>query len=188
MHSAPAPHEPAWTPGVLPVDALAAHPALSLFQKVLLATDGTVTDLVALYTGEAIKACKLSQSLARGQRVSHLACDEDAQVLHRRILLSGVGSGRNYLYAESGFVFDLFPEAIQHGLLHTEQPIGLLWREARLEMYREIIDRRIEHCAATSACFGLPATTPLLSRTYVIHHARRQLGVITEKFPAHLLR
>lgn len=177
----------AWAPQVLSAEALSTHPALSLFQKVLLATDGTVTDLVALFTGEAIQASKLMQSLARGREVALLPCGEDELVLHRRILLQGATSGRSYLYAESSFVFDLFPEAVRQGLLHTEQPIGLLWREARLEMYREITDRRIEHCPAVVAHFGLPATAPLLSRTYAIHHDGRQLGVITEKFPAQLL-
>ena len=178
----------ALTPVVLSAESLAAHPSLTLFQKVLLTTDGTVTELLGLYTGEAIKARKLSQSLAAGLGASHLDAPADAPVLHRTIMLCGRRTGRDLLFAESFFVFGHFPQAVQDGLLHTEQPIGLLWREARLEMYREIVDRRIERNPDTSAHFGLPPETDILSRTYTIAHGGRPLGVITEKFPAHLLR
>jgi len=167
---------------------LAVHPGLTLFQKILLTTDGTVTELLGLYTGEAIRARKLAQSLGPGLALPHLACPADAPVLHREIVLMGVASGCAHLYAESAFVFERFSPAIRHGLLHTEQPIGLLWREARLEMHREIVDRRIERCAKTSAWFGLPPETLLLARTYLIVHGREPLGVITEKFPAQHLR
>jgi chorismate-pyruvate lyase len=182
------PQNNALDPQPLSAESLAAHPSLSLFQKVLLTTDGTVTELLGLYTGEAILARKLEQSLRPGLALPHLDCLPDTPVLHRRILLVGAASGRAHLYAESGFVFGRFSPAIQHGLLHTEQPIGLLWRNERLEMYREIVDRRIERCEATSALFGLPAEAPLLARTYLIFHGGHTLGVITEKFPAGQLR
>ncbi len=169
-------------PGVLSAQALADHPALSLLQKILLASDGTVTELLSLYVGQPISARKLSQNFVLGPCIAHLDCASDARVLHRKIMLCSRVGG-DHLFAESTFVFDRFSAHIQHGLLHTEQPIGLLWRQERLEMYREIVLRQIEHCPETAAAFGVPADTLMLSRTYVLFHAGQKLGVITERFP-----
>jgi chorismate-pyruvate lyase len=175
------------TPGVLSAQALAEHPALSLFQKILLASDGTVTELLSLYAGQPIRARKLSQNLVQGPCMAHLHCLPDARVLHRKIMLCSEPGG-DHLFAESAFVFDQFSSTIQHGLLHTEQPIGLLWRQERLEMYRDIVLRQIEHCPETAAVFGLPTNTLMLSRTYTLFHADQQLGVITERFPSNYFR
>lgn len=154
---------------------------LSLFQKILLATDGTVTDLLALYTGAAIRVTKIEQSVATGTARPELQHPSPARLLSRRILLSG--ASRNYLYADSQFLFERFSAWMQQQLLETDRPIGLLWKEARLETFREIIAQGIESDGAVAPHFGLPATTPLVARTYLVHHGGRPLGAITEKWP-----
>ncbi|HYM36643.1 MAG TPA: chorismate pyruvate-lyase family protein, partial [Steroidobacteraceae bacterium] len=111
---------------------------LSLMQKILLSTDGTVTDLIALYTGERIRVKKIEQNVEVKTAPKLLACDSPLKLLSRKILLSG--ASRNYLYADSVFVFERFSVSIQDQLLNTDRPIGLLWKEARLETYREIVD------------------------------------------------
>lgn len=155
--------------------------ALSLFQQVLLATDGTVTDLVALYTGEQIRVRKLDQHMETGQPPALLACTGPAQLLTRRILLCG--PERTWLYAESVFVFDRLSPTTRQQLLDSDRPIGLLWKEQRLETYREIVDRKVESSAEVARHFGLAASDQLVSRTYLIHHGGRPLGAITEKWP-----
>jgi chorismate-pyruvate lyase len=155
--------------------------SLSLFQQVLLATDGTVTDLVALYTGEQIRVRKLDQQIRTAQAPAMLACADPTPLLTRRILLCG--PERAWLYAESVFVYERMPQIIQEQLLNSDRPIGLLWKEQRLETYREIVARTIEESAATAALFGLAASERVVSRTYVIHHGGKPLGAITEKWP-----
>jgi chorismate-pyruvate lyase len=157
---------------------------LSLFERVLLATDGTVTDLIALYAGEGIRVRKLEQTLDRREAPSELCCPEPMQLLNRRILLAG--RTRNYLYAESQFVFDRFAPVVQEQLLKTDTPIGLLWREARLETYREVIAKSIGTCAVIAPYFELPSDGAFVARTYVVHHRGLPLGTITEKWPAGL--
>jgi chorismate-pyruvate lyase len=154
---------------------------LSLFQKILLATDGTVTDLIALYAGEPIRVTKLGQAIREETPQPQLKCNEPTRLLNRRILLSG--ATKNYLYAESQFVLDRLPESLRDQMLNTDRPLGLLWKDARLESFREIVEQTVEPCAAIAPYFGLPASEAFVSRTYLIHHAGKPLGVITEKWP-----
>jgi len=159
---------------------------LSLFQRILLATDGTVTDLLALYTGEAIRVTKLEQSVMTGRARAELQHPEPARLLQRRILLSG--AKQNYLYADSQFLFERFSAWMQQQLLETDRPIGLLWKEARLETFREVIAQGVEPDGAIAQHFGLPATEPFVARTYLVHHGGRPLGAITEKWPSSWFR
>lgn len=159
---------------------------LSLFQKILLATDGTVTDLIGLYTGESIRVKKLEQAIREELAPPALKCAGPTRLLIRRILLSG--ASKNYLFADSVFVFERFSKSIQEQLLNTDKPIGLMWKEERLETYREIVEQKVEPCADAAKHFELPASAPFVSRTYLIHHSGLPLGAITEKWPVGLFR
>ena len=154
---------------------------LSLFQRILLATDGTVTDLIALYAGEPIRVKKLVQTAGEDSAPAELQCSGPTRLLSRKILLTG--ATRTYLYAESQFVLERLSNSIQDQMLNTDRPIGLLWREARLETFREIVAQAVEPCTAIAQHFNLPPSAPFVSRTYVIHHGGKPLGVITEKWP-----
>jgi chorismate-pyruvate lyase len=154
---------------------------LSLFQKVLLTTDGSVTELLSMYTGEPIRAEKIEQSIKYGLTPAGLDCPGRTPLLHRKIMLKGPKKG--YVFAESFFVLERLSTSIQNKLLQTETPIGALWRQEKVEMYREIIEAKLEVCGRTALHFDLPADTRLLSRTYVVFQGGQALGAITEKFP-----
>jgi len=159
---------------------------LSLFQKILLATDGTVTDLIALYTGEPIRVKKLEQAIREQAAPPELQCSGPARLLIRKILLTG--TSKSYLFANSVFVFERFSKSIQDQLLNTDKPIGLMWKDERLETYREIVEQKVEPCAEAAKHFELPASASFVSRTYLIHHSGKPLGAITEKWPLSLFR
>ena len=159
---------------------------LSLFQRILLATDGTVTDLIALYAGEAIRVKKLVQTIGEESAPAELQCIGPTRLLSRRILLTG--AMKTYLYAESQFVLERLSKSIQDQMLNTDRPIGLLWKEERLETFREIVGQAVEPNAAIAQYFDLPASAPFVSRTYLIHHGGRPLGMITEKWPLSFFR
>ncbi|GAB1255761.1 chorismate pyruvate-lyase family protein [Aurantivibrio plasticivorans] len=156
--------------------------SLSLFQEILLTTDGTVTDLIALYTGSPIHITKIQQSVVNHAVPTSLQVDPQSDVLHREILLSG--DDKHYLYAESHFVISRMSEQMQSDLLHTDTPIGLLWKQARLETYREIIDSFTEPMGKLAPYFSGDPSDRLRCRSYLIHHNTLPLGLITEKFPA----
>ncbi|MBC7414714.1 MAG: DUF98 domain-containing protein [Herminiimonas sp.] len=146
-----------------------------------------MTELLSLHADAPIRARKVAQSLGTAAAPPVPGSAPHELILRRTILL-GTGAGPELLFADSCFVFDRFSASIQHDLLHTELPVGLLWRRERLEMYREIIDRRRETCAAVAALLGTDEHATLYSRTYLIYYQQRALGVITEKFAATALR
>lgn len=174
-------HDPVPRASASGAAAGADSPVPTLFQNVLLATDGTVTELLSLHCGRPILARKVEQSLGQRAAPRGLDCPEGEAVLHRTVVLGPAGEG-DRVFAESFFVFSRFSKALQRSLLETEAPIGLLWRNERLEMFREVVARGTEVSAEVATLLGVPADTPLFSRTYSISHAGKVLGLITEKF------
>lgn len=161
---------------------MATDPGLTLFQKILLCTDGTVTELLSLYCGEPIVARKLGETFETAMHGG-----APVRVLHRTVLLCSAAD-EPVLYARSHFMFDRFPAAIQRDLLETTLPIGLLWRRERLEMHREIVERKRETDPSVAALLGVAEQAELLCRTYRIIHQGETLGTITEKFAASVVR
>ena len=90
---------------------------------------------------------------------------------------------KRYVYAESIFLFDNLSKFIQKNLLESDKPIGLLWKEEKLETYREIIGYNLSPCPSVSAYFNGTDKDLILSRYYFIHHNHKVMGIITEKFP-----
>jgi chorismate-pyruvate lyase len=152
--------------------------SLSEFQKILLTTDGTVTQLLEIHTGEQIRVVKLQHVVVEGGP-HWLQVPPTEPVLSRRILLRGPTQA--WLYADSWLVLSRLPAGMQETLLHTDTPIGQLWRAARLETYREIVDFRRESNPAIAGLFGTDAA--LLSRSYVVRSGGVAMGLIEEKFP-----
>ncbi len=159
---------------------------LSTFQKILLTTDGTVTDLIALYAGEPIRVKKIGQKMFLSDNRQNFFCPSETPLLERNVLLCG--ARKNYLYAESVFVVGLLSHSIQYKLLETDCPIGLMWKEEKLDMYRDILGHKTEICDTVAAYFDVPPQTPIISRTYSIYHRGKILGTITEKFPITFFR
>lgn len=157
---------------------LSADSDLTLLQKIFLCTDGTLTDLLMLYCGQPIHARKLGQHLT-GEGAN-------GRILHRQVVLEK--ADQPYVYARSEFMFDRFSNQLQHQLIETQTPIGLLWQSERLEMYREIIERKSGQDESIATILQVPIHTAILSRTYRIHHGGVQIGEITENFAATIIR
>lgn len=158
---------------------------LSLLQQVLLVTDGTLTNLLELYTGEQIQVVKLAETLRPvGDERELLALARDHSVMDRTILLQGRASGRNWLYAESLIVTDRLSPQFQDRLLRSREPIGKLWLEQRLETFKEQIVAYRQPAAGLAGHFGLEPTDTLLCRTYLVFSQRQPIMLIAEKFPA----
>lgn len=159
--------------------------SLSTFQKVMMKTDGTVTDLVALYTGDIITV-----NVLRQQRISEVPTFLDLSsgdsVLRRIVLLQG--KAHNYVYAESLFVFNRLSDYVQQKLVESDSPIGLLWKQEKFECYREILDVTLERNDRVANYFNESGDSEILSRTYAIYTGKRILGIITEKFPISIFK
>lgn len=155
--------------------------SLSFFQKIILVTDGTVTDLLGLYTGQSIYVKKLDQEISIGGQGEVYLCTPGTPLLKRSVLIRS--KIENYVYAESTFIFENLSRSTQYKLLETDQPIGQIWKEEKLESYRKIIAYNKEFSERVATFFNLPRESKIVSRTYLIFHNKTVLGTITEKFP-----
>jgi len=153
----------------------------SVFQSILLDTDGTVTDLIGHIVGEQIHITKLSQEIVTADEPEPLELPAPTQLLHRTILLSG--AAQHFLFAESFFVIERMSDYLRRELLESQVPIGLLWQQEKLETFREILQQGRENCAALREYFPDINSDQFFTRSYRVFHHGAPLGVITEKFP-----
>jgi chorismate-pyruvate lyase len=165
----------------LPEDSVLEDATLSACQKALLVTDGTLTQLLQVFAGEPIRVRKLGQTLVRGGPAS-LGVGADEPVISRRILLCG--DRRAYLYAESWLVPSRMPADMQAAMQDTDTPIGNLWKAARLETFREIVDYRRETNAEAARL--LESRPEMLVRSYLVNTGGRPMSLVVERFPAEL--
>lgn len=157
---------------------------LSTFQRILLTTDGTVTDILEAYLFEQIRIVKLSEELVLlGQDIPTMGLQEGTEVILRKVLLQGKISRRNFVYAESIVVPERLDENFRQALLETKTPIGKLWFEQKVETFKEILDSSKERAEDLSQFFNIEPSDRLLSRTYRVVTNRKSVMMITEKFP-----
>ncbi|HET9443379.1 MAG TPA: chorismate pyruvate-lyase family protein [Acidimicrobiales bacterium] len=158
--------------------------ALSMVQRILLATDGTVTHVLEVYAGEIMSLVKVSHAAVTDpdERAGY-GLKEGERGLRRVIVLKGSRTDVPYVYADSVVMLDRLHPLVAEGLLTTDTPIGkLLWR-CRAETFREIVAAWEDRDERAAACFGLGPAEPLLARTYDIVQNGRAIARITEKFP-----
>lgn len=157
---------------------------LSPFQRVLLATDGTLTEILEAYLGESMRVVILHQRQVETEtRIADLALPRGKEVVQRQILLRGKWSHKNYLYADSILVPERLSEKLRYGVLFTQKPLGQLMIEAALETRRELLASSIHPAEALGRHFAATPATRMISRTYRIFAQRRAIMLITEKFP-----
>jgi chorismate-pyruvate lyase len=157
---------------------------LSVFQRMLLTTDGTVTKMLEAYTGEGIQVIKLSQEVcSSNQPLASLEMVGPYSVLDRKILLRGNSSQRNLLYAESTIALDRLSHSVRNSLLKDEIPIGQLLLECQAETFRKIMSFSKEPVGALAGYFQVCPSLGMFSRTYQIVMGRQPVMQITEKFP-----
>ena len=160
---------------------------LTDLQRIILMTDGTVTELLETCMHETMQVRKLREVI--GDLEVNLPIREQIEnqcqspILNRTILLVGENSARTCLYAESSIMLENLPDGFRHDLLHEQIPIGTLWHKYRVETYKEILDYRSEPAAELGAYFELAEDAVLLSRSYMVTNRGRAMMVITEKFP-----
>ncbi|MBI4584746.1 MAG: DUF98 domain-containing protein [Planctomycetes bacterium] len=157
---------------------------LSAFQRILLTTDGTVTEILEAWFVESMRVVKLFQDFIEiGAPIPHLETGPGARVLLRKILLRGKCSHKNYLHAESIILPDRLDERLRQGLLAAQKPLGQLMIEDRLETFREILSCRLEPARELGEYFDIAKEELMILRTYRIFAGQRPILLITERFP-----
>lgn len=158
--------------------------SLSTFQRILLTTDGTVTEMLEAYTLENINVIKLAEGLVSTvKEIPVLELPRGTKVIERKILLQGKISRKNYLYAESIIVPERLDERFQDALLNSQTPIGKLWLQYKVETFKEIVDTGKEPAGKLADYFLVEKEDKMLFRTYRVFTNGQPVMMITEKFP-----
>jgi chorismate-pyruvate lyase len=157
---------------------------LSIFQQILLITDGTLTNILETYVGERLQVVKLSEELRPGQHEAWLLLSPGSSVIERKILLQGKESHNNWLYAESLIVPARVDAIFQDRLITSQEPIGKLWLEHKVETFKELLTTYQQPAGALARHFTITPHDTLLCRTYRVLSNRQPTMLITEKFPA----
>lgn len=161
-----------------------AETPLSTFQRVLLMTDGTVTDVLEAYTNEPVKVVKLAQWLdGVDPERPELERPVTDRVLRRSVLLQGTVTGTNLLHADSVVTPTHLHPDVMDGLLESDTPLGRLLARYRVETFREILAVGFEPAGSCAHHFGIDPAEKLVFRTYRILVDQRPVVRVTEKFP-----
>lgn len=156
--------------------------SLGLLQRILLISDGTLTDIVEAAFEEPIRLVKLALETAPALApIADLNVFPGQSLMRREILLQGAQTGRNYVYAESYIALDALPPKLREDLTTTDRPLGRLWVEHKLETRKEILRVWRVPAGGPNAHFDNPPKG-LLARAYRVISGGRAIMLISEYF------
>lgn len=151
--------------------------SLPAFLRVLLTTDGTVTNSLEAFFWEPVAVETIAQrEMVLVEDTPHIERSAGDTVLARRVQLRGLDTDTRYVEAESLIRLDLLPANFQDELVAQKMGIGELLRDCGLETYREILE------------VGCDEETKNLWRTYRIVTDHHPFIQITEHFPLSVYR
>jgi chorismate-pyruvate lyase len=158
--------------------------SLNILQRILLISDGTLTDTLEAAFLEPIAVRKIHLTVAASPApVPDLGIAAGEALMQRKILLHGETSGRNYIYAESLLVLDRLPQGFRTDLAETNIPVGRLWSKYKLETRKELLGVWRGPCNELAEYFRGNEQTDLLARRYRLISGGCPLMLITERIP-----
>ncbi|HLY98535.1 MAG TPA: chorismate pyruvate-lyase family protein [Candidatus Angelobacter sp.] len=160
--------------------------AIDLLQRILLVTDGTLTDILQVAFREPIGVRKLDPDIT--DSVDALELQPGETRMDRSVVLYGQKTGTNYVYADSTLVIDRLPKKLQDELLNSDKPIGRLWSQYKVEVRKEML--HVSKCAPGRLLPHFQYMTEneqLFRRSYRLITSGRPVIIITEYFPSGLL-
>jgi chorismate-pyruvate lyase len=164
--------------------ASGTRPDVSALARVLPVIGGTVTEVLEHHLGEPLRATAIDQRTRMcEQPLPILGLDRGALILERRVMLRGATTSMPVLYAESLIAVDRLDQPVRHQLLATDQPIGRVIRDNRVEIFREAPSCKRVWARHIAASFGMPPASRLLSRTYRMWNRGNPIMLVSEWFP-----
>lgn len=158
---------------------------LTPLQRILLITDGTLTEILEAHFLERIELVKISERvLASGDDGARVGAEPGEPVLERKITLRGTKTRTRYVYAESLLLVSRLEESFRTELLETNVPLGRLWRHHRLETYKELVSIDCRPAREFGAHLDCAADAPVLGRAYTVFSSKRPVMRIAEYFRA----
>lgn len=156
-----------------------------LLQEALLRTDGTVTDLLELFTRETIGIEKIITG-GYAAECHRPKCDREPGLVARDVILIGQSSREPYTFAHSHLFPEALPRAVFQHLSDTSDPIGKVLKEYRTETYRQIDERGCRLMPGIARILGRAETDQMLWRRYSIIAGGLVIMEIAEVFSEQL--
>ena len=149
--------------------------------RLLLTTDGTLTNMLEAVNLERICLLPLAQRIYQTeQQIDSLALEPGESVMQRQVLLKGERTGKTYVYADSLIAMRRLDARIREALLTTNTPIGRLWKENRIETFKEVLQFGTDVARERSFYFEKSADTQLLVRKSRVASGGKPVALITE--------
>lgn len=162
---------------------------LGLVQRILVTTDGTLTETLAAVFLEPIELVKLAVTITQSpQPVPPLELEAGANVMHRQIVLRGSRSAMPYVYAEVIIATDQLPPRLRDELLEGRVPLGALWILHRLEIFKDRPRVRQRPAGDLARHLNVAADDMLIERTYRTFTGGRPIFLVSEYFPVEYRR
>ena len=158
--------------------------ALEPLQRILLISDGTLTDTLEAAFLESIGLRKLL--ITNGPSpvaLPELELAAGEPLMQRTILLYGETTGRTYVRAESQLALQRLPPRFQEELVDSNMPMGRLWSAHRLETWKELLMVARHEMGGMAVDFGTKPEAQCLARRYRVISGGRPLMLIAEHFP-----
>ncbi len=161
-----------------------AYFELPLCARLLLITDGTVTELLEALTGEPLVLGFKKQRVDRTENHPVMTTpDAHPACLYRCITLRGEKTGQDWLYAESVILDRKLGSAARKMLGQQKIPLGTILSKQLADNHREIVDCGYCDNATATGRLGMEKGQPLLYRVYRVLVKAGPIAVITEWFP-----
>ena len=159
---------------------------LSPIQKILLGTDGSVTQLLESVTGHPVAVRTREQEVVQADAVAagRLGVAPGDAVNHRIVELLDSATGKVLVYAKSQTPLARLAPEFRDDLMRADIPIGKIIERHHIEARREILAARVTPAKDdVRGIFPICKNEPLLSREYRIIHGGEPLIFIEEQFP-----
>jgi beta-ribofuranosylaminobenzene 5'-phosphate synthase len=159
---------------------------ISPVQKVLLGTDGSVTQLLESVTGKKVVIRTLVQRVVPADRemAENLSITEGDPVNFRIVEIRTGDTGDVLIYAVSHTPLSRLSPEFRDDLMKADIPIGRIIQHHHIEARRQILSARVLPATDdTGRIFSISRNEPVLSRQYRIIHAGKPLIFIEEQFP-----
>ncbi len=155
--------------------------------KCLLSTNGSITLLLEAFFGERQRADKLSEEeVVFTEDHPDLKLRAGDNAMERVILLRGTQTQRAYLHATTLVALDKICPEFRKSLQSTQTPIGRLWDDHKMELFKEMLRYERQPAGDLAESFDIAETDLLISRTYRVYSDNKCIMLITESFPESL--
>ena len=157
---------------------------LPLSARLLLVTDGTVTEMLEALVGEPVKIGWRRQSrTGLGDYPDSREMHNIDECLERAITLQGEQSSVHWLFAESVIYHQLLTPQAQSMLIEDRIPIGTVLREQSSDNHRKMVDCGQESNPLAAKILGVETDYIFLFRNYQVHVGPNPIMDISEWFP-----